>query len=100
MEWYFRVRDLARFSKREQKELIIASIIFGFILSFRMWGGDAFSLSSGVKNWIIASVLVMFTSWWNIYVQKAFSLSQGYKTHHYWWFQGMLAGLVLTFLFL
>lgn len=97
-EWFFRIRDLAKFSKREQKELVISSILFGFILSFRMWGGETFSPASGIRSWITATIMVLIVIWFNLFVQKSFSLSLGYTTHHYWWFQGILIALLLAFI--
>ncbi|MFH1771076.1 MAG: hypothetical protein ABH828_05995 [archaeon] len=92
-----RVRDYFRFSLREQKEIIISAIIFGFILSFRKWGVNTFDLFSGLSNWIIASILILIVMLANLSVQKIFALSVGARMHYSWWFQGMLIGLFISF---
>ncbi|MFC2135957.1 hypothetical protein ACFLTH_15180 [Bacteroidota bacterium] len=97
-EWYSRVRDMARFSMREKSELLIASIIFGFILSFKMWGGESFNATIGLTNWLIITIFVIVLLVWDGFFQKVFSLWVGYKTHLNFWFPGILTGLFITFI--
>lgn len=92
-----RIKAYFRFSLREQKEIIISAIIFGFILSFRKWGAETFDVVSGLSNWIIATVLILIVMLSNISIQKIFALSVGTRMHYSWWFQGMLIGLFISF---
>jgi len=49
-----------RFLKKEWKGIIIASIILGFVFSFREWGpGSTPNISTGIANWIASFILVM-----------------------------------------
>jgi len=97
-EIYYRVRDYFKFSIREQKELLISAILFGFILSFRMWGGKEFDAWVGIKNLIIASIFILIVLIWHISWQKIFALNEGYRTHYHWWFPGILISLFIAFI--
>ncbi|NQU98381.1 hypothetical protein HQ533_02855 [Candidatus Woesearchaeota archaeon] len=98
LEIITRVRDEFRFSPREQRELFISSLIFGFILSFRKWGVVDFDVTSGFKNWIFSSILILLVMLASISMQKIFALNDGYRLHYSWWLQGILMGLLITFI--
>lgn len=93
-----RIRDYFRFSFREQKEILLSAIIFGFILSFRKWGVVEFDFVSGIKSFIFATIAVLIAIVANVSVQKVFALRTGYKMHYYWWFQGTIIGVFITFI--
>lgn len=97
-EWFYRARDHYRFSPRELKELVITAILFGFILSFRKWGGETFDMRVGIISWTIAAVFVFMAMFWNISWQKIFAINDGFIAHYHWWFQGVLLGVFITFM--
>jgi hypothetical protein len=45
------------FNKKEINSLIVASIVLGFVFSFRQWGYEEFSLAIGITNWIRSFLL-------------------------------------------
>jgi len=92
-----RVRDRFRYSPREQREILISAVIFGFIISFRSWGVVEFNVTTGIINWIFSSIAVFVAMFASISVQKIVALGVGYEMDYFWWFQGMLIGLFLSF---
>jgi len=94
-----RIREYFQFSNREKREVLISILIFGFILSFRFWGDKHFELSEGLANWLFASISVFVVMILNISTQKIFALNRGFQMYYHWWFQGIVMGLFLTFIF-
>ncbi|MBU1201012.1 MAG: hypothetical protein KKA51_00795 [Nanoarchaeota archaeon] len=96
MEWWAHCKKYLCFSPREKKQLIISAVVFGFILSFRMWGGDSFNATSGMINWLLVSFVVLFAMFLNFFIQKVFAIKKGFLLHFFWWFPGILIGVFLT----
>jgi len=45
-------------TKKEILHLLAATLILGFIFSFREWGTTSFDLIAGLTNWMLATILV------------------------------------------
>lgn len=97
-EHFYRIRDYFRFSISEQRQLLVSAVLFGFILSFRRWGGTEFNAQTGINAWIFAFISILIVIFCSISMQKIFALKQGYRMHYSWWFPGILIGILISFL--
>lgn len=57
-------------TKEEIKDLLIVSVIAGFVFSFNEWGGGVFELSTGVKNLFKATLIALIIYTVHILAQK------------------------------
>lgn len=86
-----------QFSKKEVRDILITGVVFGFILSFRLWGGENFNFKEGFINFLAFFVLSFLIIYLSKSVQKMVSIKLGYiATHKYSW-MGLLVGLTLCF---
>jgi hypothetical protein len=91
----------AKYGKPEPKEvrgLLITTVVFAFIISFRDWGTETFSAALGFQNFILSIILVAIVLAVRELAHRSFALTQGYRSQFRTWIPGLLVGLVLTFL--
>lgn len=95
---YKHCKTYFRFDIKELKNLLLVSLIFGFILSFGKWGGDTFDAGEGVAHFIFFSIVSFFIIFFHISTQKIFAIKDGYKLTYVWWYPGVIIGFMLTFI--
>ena len=91
-----RVRDFYRFSSSELLGLIVATLMSGFIISFRDWGDENVNLGIGIIHLslaVLASGLAFFVK---VSFQKIYALSQGYQAEFKVWWVGIAISLLIT----
>ncbi len=86
------------FDSEEIKGIIFATLIIGFIISFKFWGPDnKFDLIYGLKN-LFYSILIAFVAIVvHISAQKIFSLQLGFRTEFKTFWPGLIFALILCF---
>ena len=95
--YFSKVKEF-KFSLREQKEIFISAIVFGFILSIRKWGpGQEVDILVGFSNWLFASIAIGLIMFISISLQKMSALNDGYNLYYHWWSQGILIGFLISF---
>ncbi len=87
-----------KYSVSEQRQLFLTAIIFGFILSFRMWGGDTFNAILGFTNWFFSTIIIISAMLIQFTLQKMAAIDRGYTMKFHWWLPGVLIGLLLSFI--
>ena len=92
-----RYKSFLKFTKQELVGLFASAFIFGFIFSFRDWGGDSLNVGIGLTHFLITSLIVGISLVFRIGWQKLYSISQGYKAEFNFWWGGIIASLILTF---
>jgi hypothetical protein len=93
-----RVKEFYNFDKQELFGLLIATIVIGFIFSFRHWGEDQFNLAYGFKNLFLASIVAGISLWFKISCQKIYGLTSGQSNTFKVWWNGIVIMLVLAFI--
>ncbi len=67
------------FSNDEFIDLLIASLFFGFMLSFRDWGIQAVSISMGLYAWVVSLLVFLLSYFIYLSVIKAVASMNGYS---------------------
>ena len=94
-----RIRDQFRFEQKELRDIAIVSVCFGFILSFRDWGGgESVQIAAGILNLVNASLVVFLSMALVLIAQKAFAIKRSHTVSFRAWYLGLAAGLFLGFL--
>jgi hypothetical protein len=93
-----RVKDFYTFDKQEIFGLLIATIVIGFVFSFRHWGEEQFNLMYGLKNLVIATIIAGFSLWFRISAQKVYGFTSGQSNTYKVWWNGIVIMLVIAFL--
>ncbi len=88
-----RITEYFEFSKKELKNLIICSLIFGFIFAFRSWD----SLIKGFSSVILLSIFVLLSMLLHLSAQKIHSLKYGHIAEFEIWWIGIAISLLLVF---
>lgn len=86
-----------RFSPSELRGFIISILVLSFIVSFREWGRERFSLISGLFNWFNAALIVTLVFIVYNFVQRIAGWSVGYNAEYKMWTIGLLIGLIVAF---
>lgn len=101
MPWWFNFKDKTkryyRFDLDELKTLIIVSIVFAFILSFKDWGVEKFDLAYGLRNLFFSAVIAFVAVFVNASAHKIAALYLGFRAEIKLWWYGLLIGLALIF---
>lgn len=97
-ELFSRVRDFLHFSPHEFTGLAIATLITGFIFSFRDWGGEQFDAFTGLQHLFLVFIIAALSLFFRTACQKIYALDEGYKADYNPWWMGMGISLVLGFL--
>ncbi|GEM_PF-2738500 len=79
-----------KIDKEEIKAVLLASVVLGFVLSFRKWGDEEFSLITGLLNWGLYFLISIAT--WFVYIlaQKVMARRHDLITSHHLWRQKKL----------
>ncbi len=94
-----RVRDQFRFEQKELLDLAVVSLCFGFLLSFRDWGGGPQAqLASGILNLVNATLVVFLSMVIALIAQKLYALKRSHTVSFRAWYLGLAGGLFLGFL--
>ena len=93
-----KIKRFYPFSRQEMQALVVTAIALGFIVSFRGWGTDTFSVTKGLKNLVIAIVIVAFSLLVRESAHRIAALSVGYRVDYVLWKTGLAIALGLTFL--
>jgi len=92
-----KIKDF-KYTKREFLLLIAASLVIGFILSFRLWGGSSYDVNSGIENFIKISLLTFIALIIHYSVEKIYGVMKGISVTYTFPAIANGAGLVFTFL--
>jgi hypothetical protein len=98
IELRHRIKRFLRFSKQELSTIVIATLIMGFIFSFRDWGDTTFNLSMGLTHLILTVLIVFVSIIFKLTCQKLYALSTGYKAEFKVWWAGLIIALVFAFI--
>ncbi|HLD06246.1 MAG TPA: hypothetical protein VJC16_01795 [Candidatus Nanoarchaeia archaeon] len=90
-----KIKRYYRFSPEEIKGLVIATLIIGFIVSFKDWGYEAFDAAIGLRNLLIALLMVGLSLLVQQTGHKIAGLSAGFTVEFRVWTYGLILGLVL-----
>lgn len=86
-------------SQSELISAIISSLVFGFILSFRMWGDvETFEVTLGIYNWLMFSIFSLFAIFSMIFGYKLMAYEMGYLAEYQSWKIGLTLNTFLCFL--
>jgi len=85
-----------KFSKEEVRDLVIVSILVGFMFSFTQWGTDKLDVNVGLKNLAIACMLTALAFLVHVSAQKIAAIKQGYNASFQKYMPGLMLGLMLT----
>ncbi|MBU0629135.1 MAG: hypothetical protein KKC75_08160 [Nanoarchaeota archaeon] len=92
-----KIKKYYKFNPSELRGFIISILILSFIISFKEWGGDKFSLAAGFFNWFNAALIVTLAFIVYTTAQRIAGLSIGYQVEHKMWTTGLLIGLLFVF---
>lgn len=84
------------FDKKEVIDLIITTIIVGFIFSFKDWGTSALDVATGMRNFLNATLIVGLAYLVHETAHKLTAIRKGYEAKYQMWFPGLLISLVAT----
>jgi len=76
-EWTLKIKKYCTYSKDELFAVIIASIVFGFMLSFNDW--DRSSAAIGIYHFITSIAVALISLFLHTFVLKVLSIRIGYK---------------------
>ncbi len=93
-----RLKDFFTFTSQERNSLALAVLVMAFIFSFRDWGEEVFSLSTGLRHFFLMLLVVAIGIFFRLSCQKIYALSNGYQAEFKVWWMGIAISLVLAFL--
>lgn len=91
------IKEYFSFNLKEFRSLVLAAIIFGFIISFRNWGSGEIEAVVGFTNFFNSALGVLFCLLLHVSIQKVVGLRFGFLVEYKPWLFGMLLGLVAAF---
>ena len=87
------------FDREEVKGIIIAALIFAFIISYKEWGyGQVFEVGVGLKNFVNAAILSLLAILVHETGHKLSGVYTGFKVQTKIWWYGMGIALIVCFL--
>ncbi|MBI4738245.1 hypothetical protein HY772_01560 [Candidatus Woesearchaeota archaeon] len=92
-----KVKRYGQFSPKEIKGILLSVIIIAFILSFRQWGKEHFSIAIGINNFLQTLFFVGIGFLAHQIAHRAAALSIGYKVEYQAWVIGLVISLILAF---
>jgi len=92
-----KIKKYYKFTPSELRGFIISILVLSFIISFKEWGKDRFSLTTGLFNWFNAILIVTLVFIVYNGAQRIAGLSVGYNAEYKMWAIGLLIGLVFAF---
>jgi len=90
-----KVRKYFKFEKTEIRNIIIISLIFGFIASYRAWGEGAAFVSVGLKNLFNSILIVISAIIVHESAHKLAGVIRGHKVKISAWWPGIFGALIL-----
>ena len=84
-----------KFETSEIRNIIIISLIFGFIASYRSWGEGASYISIGLKNLFNSILIVISAIIVHESAHKLVGIMRGYKIKISPWWPGIFGALIL-----
>lgn len=83
---------------KELFSIVFAIVLFGFLFSFKNWGVDTFSVSTGISNWTSACGAALIT--WTVHLLSQKLMARHFKAQTIFklWIPGIVISLVLIFL--
>jgi len=90
-----KIKRYFRFSREETKAVIIAILVYGFIISFRQWGGVEFQFFAGLKNFFIGIIIMAVTILVHVFIQRIAALHVGFRPEYKLWIYGIIISLGL-----
>jgi len=93
-------RRFGKWSKDQLISLLITSVVFGFIFSFRMWGGPDGNWDAliGILNWFSYSVFSFISIFIMHFGIRFAAIEMGYTPEYKKWNLGLLFSVSLIFL--
>ena len=92
-----KVKRYFEFSNDEIKGMVVATIIVGFIISFKEWGyGDKFDAMIGLKNLFSSILIVALSMLAHISGQRIAGLHAGFRVKYNMWLYGLVFGLIIV----
>ncbi len=91
------ILEYFEYDTKEWRSLLFASLLFGFIISFRQWGVTEFDLLYGFFNLISGTLIALFSLLVPLSVQKIVGLWVGHRVTFVSWFNAWLIGIVVAF---
>lgn len=91
------VRRYGICTRKEAWSVFITSVVFGFILSFRMWG-DTFDPWLGVYNWTMFSIFSALGILSMMFGQKVMAYEMGYFVDYTHWKVGLTVNTFICFI--
>lgn len=96
MNLVYSVKNNFEFNAKERKDFIIVTFLFGFLLSFKEWGGAEFDIVAGMLNFLKYSIIVSVSLLVHILAMKAYGIKSGYKVEYSKWTTGLFITTFLT----
>ena len=92
-----KVRRYFKFSKEETKAIIITTLAYAFIISFKQWGPGPgkVELLYGLGNLLIAILIMSLTVLVHVCVQRIIGLNIGFRVEYKLWIYGIAIALIL-----
>lgn len=92
-----KIKRYYRFTRSELIGFIASILVLSFIISFREWGKERFSLTAGLFNWFNAALIVTLVFIVYNFAQRTAGWSIGYNAEYKVWLTGLFIGLVFAF---
>ena len=92
-----KVKRYFAFSNEEIKGMVVATLIIGFIISFKEWGyGDKFDALVGLRNLFSSIMIVALAMLAHQTGQRIVGLHVGFRVEWRMWLYGLMIGLILV----
>ncbi|MBT3464053.1 hypothetical protein HN451_03630 [archaeon] len=95
--WYNMKRYGLSLSKEEIKQVAITVFMIAFVWSFDDWGGEKFSLFTGLFNFASSALFALICILFNQIGQRFVSVYYGYDPVYEYGMMGLMLAIVITF---
>ncbi|HIH39042.1 hypothetical protein J4460_00850 [Candidatus Woesearchaeota archaeon] len=92
-----KVKRYFRFSAEEIRNIVIVTLVFAFIMSFRDWGIDKIDPAFGSRSFLLTAIVVGVGVIVHESMHKLAALYMGFRYEGRLWLYGLFFGLVLAF---
>lgn len=96
-ELWLRIKSNFTFDEEEIRNLILCSLVAGFIFSFNDWGEEKFNLMMGIKNLFLAVLISFIALVVHLSLQKIWALKNGFQGRFQPWWPGLLISFLVIF---
>jgi len=97
VDMWGKVKRYYKFTPAELRGFIISILVLSFIISFKEWGKERFSLTMGLFNWFNAALIVTLVFIVYNFAHRISGWSLGYNAEYKMWLTGLFIGLVFAF---